>query len=221
MSLAAITGYSQTSLADDSIDSNGNSADSLQNEFLTLMVAQIRNQDPLNPLDGAEYVAQLAQFSTVEGVQNIASMQQQNNIKLDTLQVLQSTQLVGKQVAVPVQTIELDESQSLSGKVELDAAASDLRVWALGSDGKIAAEVQLGARSAGSVEFELPALEEGRYTLQAVIARGEEVTTQAPYLYRTVEKVSVPSDGGDVRVQIEGVGSLSLFSISEFLGVPA
>lgn len=221
MSLAAITGRSEATWADGSIDGNGNTAGALENEFLTLMVAQIRNQDPLNPLDGAEYVAQLAQFSTVEGVENIARMQQQNNIRLDTMQVLQSTQLVGKQVSVPVQEIQLQDAETLTGTVELDASASDVRVWALGSDGKIAGEVKLGARSAGSVEFELPSLAEGHYTLQAVVARGDQVTTVNPYLYRTVEKVSVPPQGGDVRLQVEGVGSLSLFSINEFLGAQA
>lgn len=218
MSLAAITGNSEATRTDDSIDKNGNSAGALQNEFLTLMVAQIRNQDPLNPLDGAEYVAQLAQFSTVEGVENMARMQQQNNIKLDTMQVLQSTQLVGKQVSVPASEIQLQDMQSLSGTVELEAGASDVRVWALGPDGKVAGEVKLGAQSAGSVTFDLPPLAEGRYTLQAVIARGDEITTRDPYLHRTVEKVSVPPQGGDVRLQVEGLGSLSLFSVNEFLG---
>lgn len=218
MSLAAISGTGDSARDDNSIDKNGNSAGELKNEFLTLMVAQIRNQDPLNPLDGAEYVAQLAQFSTVEGVENMARMQQQNNIKMDTMQVLQSTQLVGKQVAVPVSDIRLDEMQSLSGTVNLDANASDVRVWALGPDGKVAGEVKLGPQSAGNVPFDLPPLGAGNYKLQAVVARGDQVSTSDPHVHRTVQKVSVPPSGGDVRLQLEGLGSLSLFSVSDFLG---
>lgn len=55
---------------------DANSATSLENEFISLMVAQIQNQDPLNPLDGTEYVSQLAQFSQVQSTENMASMMQ-------------------------------------------------------------------------------------------------------------------------------------------------
>lgn len=58
---------------------DANSATSLENEFISLMVAQIQNQDPLNPLDGTEYVSQLAQFSQVQSTENMASMMQKQH----------------------------------------------------------------------------------------------------------------------------------------------
>ncbi|MGL5505566.1 MAG: flagellar hook capping FlgD N-terminal domain-containing protein, partial [Aeromonas veronii] len=63
---------------------NQNSGMQLRNEFLQMMVAQIQNQDPTNPLDGAQYVAQLAQFSMVEGVEGLKKLQLQSNTKMDT-----------------------------------------------------------------------------------------------------------------------------------------
>ncbi|WP_241519099.1 flagellar hook capping FlgD N-terminal domain-containing protein [Aeromonas salmonicida] len=63
----------------------------LRNEFLQMMVAQIQNQDPTNPLDGAQYVTQLAQFSMVEGVESLKVLQQKSINMMDTQQVLQST----------------------------------------------------------------------------------------------------------------------------------
>ncbi|EKO3991304.1 flagellar hook assembly protein FlgD, partial [Vibrio fluvialis] len=73
------------------ISSNGldaNDSTSLQNEFISLMVAQIQNQDPLNPLDGTEYVGQLAQFSQVQSMENMSSLMQNSMVLLDNMQVL-------------------------------------------------------------------------------------------------------------------------------------
>lgn len=200
------------------IAGNDNSAAGLKNEFLTLMVAQIKNQDPLNPLDGAEYVAQLAQFSTVEGIENMGKLQNQNNVLMDTLQVLQSTNLAGKQVSIPVDRINLDTEEELTGTVALPAAASEVEVRALDAAGNVVESVNLGARDAGETAFTLPELDAGQYTLEVIARNGDDLTTYPPKLQRTVEKVSVPSDGSDIRLQVAGVGSVSLFSISEFLG---
>mgnify|MGYP005675171267 FL=1 len=72
---------------------DANSATSLQNEFITLMVAQIQNQDPLNPLDGTEYVSQLAQFSQVQSTENMSMLMQNSMVLLDNMQVLSTAGL--------------------------------------------------------------------------------------------------------------------------------
>lgn len=218
MAVPSVNNSDQRATTGDTIAQNGNTAAGLKNEFLTLMVAQIKNQDPLNPLDGAEYVSQLAQFSTVEGIENMSSLQSSNNILMNTMQVLQSTHLVGKEVSVPVEQLELTKPEVLKGSVHLATSAEDVRVWAIGSDGKIAGEINLGAQARGEVAFELPKLPEGHYTLQVASSRGGQISVDLPHIQRMVEKVSVPPNGGDVRLQISGVGSLSLFSVSDFLG---
>lgn len=217
MSISAVQNTENSAQSDSGIAKN-NTAAGLQQEFLTLMVAQIRNQDPLNPLDGTQYVSQLAQLSTVEGIQNMSQLQRQNNVLLDTLQVLQSTQLVGKQVSLPVERIKLDKPEALQGRVDLSEPAGSVLVRAINSDGNVAKEVRLGSQPAGSVDFELPTLPAGSYRLEVVVQRGDVQTYQHAYLNRTVDKVSLPANGGDVLLQVSGVGNLSLFSISEFLG---
>ncbi len=216
MSISPVKSGESNSVQDAGIAAN--SASALKTEFLTLMVAQIRNQDPLNPLDGTEYVSQLAQMSTVEGIQNMSQLQKQNNVLMDTLQVLQTTQLVGKQVSLPVDRIRLDEKEAIQGQIKLGQPANDLVVRAINADGRVVEEVKLGARSAGETQFELPKLAPGSYRLEVVARHGETSANYTPYLNRTVEKVSVPGNGGDVLLQVSGVGNLSLFSISEFLG---
>lgn len=218
MTVSAVQSKEAATAGASGIAGNDNSAAGLKNEFLTLMVAQIQNQDPLNPLDGAEYVAQLAQFSTVEGIENMGKLQSQNNVLMDTLQVLQSTSLAGKQVSIPVDRITLDASEELSGSVELSSAYSEVEVRAVDAAGNVVESVNLGARDAGEASFTLPELDAGQYTLEVIARSGENLTTYQPKLQRIVEKVSVPNDGSDIRLQVSGVGSVSLFSISEFLG---
>ncbi len=219
MAISPVNNMDSAALNSDNVDRNGNHAAGLKNEFLTLMVAQIKNQDPLSPLDGAEYVAQLAQFSTVEGIENMSKLQSKNNILMNTMQVLQSAQLVGKEVSVPVDKIHLEKTEALQGTVNLATGAEDVRVVAIGANGKVAGEIQLGAKARGEVAFQLPKLPAGHYSLQVISKRGAELVTTSPNIIRPVEKVSVPADGGDVRLQVSGVGSLSLFSVSDFLGV--
>ncbi|WP_438404767.1 flagellar hook assembly protein FlgD, partial [Aeromonas hydrophila] len=98
---------------------NQNSGMQLRNEFLQMMVAQIQNQDPTNPLDGAQDVAQLVQFSMVEGVEGLKKLQLQSNTKMDTQQVLQSTALVDKEVMVPSKTLQQQQEHKIRGQIEL------------------------------------------------------------------------------------------------------
>jgi flagellar basal-body rod modification protein FlgD len=191
----------------------------MKDEFLQLLVAQIQNQDPLNPMDGTEYVAQLAQLSTVEGIENMSQLQNQNNILMDTLQVLQSTQLVGKDVSVSTDQISLKENDTVKGSFSMPGSAEEVQVIARDPSGKIVESVNMGTLIGGQHEFTLPELKKGDYILEVVALNGETTKNFQPSVTRTVEKIIVPSDGGsDIRLNVDGIGLVSLFSINEFLG---
>ncbi|WKE66530.1 flagellar hook capping FlgD N-terminal domain-containing protein [Gallaecimonas kandeliae] len=219
MSVSQVSNNAATGGASGGIAAND--AGAMKDEFLQLMVAQINNQDPLNPLDGTQYLSQLAQLSTVEGIQNLGSLQTQGNTLMDTLQVLQSTQLVGKQVSVPVQSLSLDQAESLTGKVRLDQSAEDLRVRVTDAAGNLVQEKALGPQQAGDIPFSLDELPAGLYQFEVVAKNGDASQSLSPFLNRTVEKVSIPANGGDIQLQVAGLGNLSLFSVSEFLGEAA
>ncbi|GAL25070.1 flagellar basal-body rod modification protein FlgD [Vibrio variabilis] len=104
---------------------DSNSASSLQNEFITLMVAQIQNQDPLNPLDGTEYVSQLAQFSQVQSTENMSMLMQNSMVLLDNMQVLSTAGLVGQTVYVNGNEFELSDGAQ-KGRVELAHSSSQV-----------------------------------------------------------------------------------------------
>lgn len=201
-----------------SVAKNENDIGELKSEFLTMMLAQLKNQDPLNPMDGAEYASQMAQFSTVEGIQNMGKLQQQNNNLIDSLQVLQTTNLVGDNVSVPASQIKLSEPDSLKGFVDLKTSAENLKVVVRDGSGNVVEDMDLGAQNPGRVEFEVPELDSGSYTLDVIARNGDQERMTTPFLERRIDKVSIPGNGGDIQLSISGIGNISLYSVNEFLG---
>lgn len=116
---------------------NPNSGEALKNEFITLMVAQIENQDPLNPTDGTEYVAQLAQFSQVESSENLVQLMQNNTSVLNDLQVLSAANLVDQSVSVRTNRVNIEQGNGLEGYIDLQAPSSSVTLELLNSRGEV------------------------------------------------------------------------------------
>lgn len=209
---------SPAAMSPSEIARNENDIGALKNEFLTLMLAQMKNQDPMNPMDGAEYASQMAQFSTVEGIQNMGKLQQQNNNLIDSLQVLHTANLVGDKVSVPASEIKLSKEESLSGFVDMKTSAEEVSIVVRNSFGDVVKEINLGSKGVGRVDFEIPDLKEGSYQMDVIARNGDKETVSIPYLERRIDKVSIPGNGGDVQLSVSGIGNISLYSVNEFLG---
>ncbi|WP_435248312.1 flagellar hook assembly protein FlgD [Vibrio sp. nBUS_14] len=195
---------------------DANSATSLQNEFITLMVAQIQNQDPLNPLDGTEYVSQLAQFSQVQSTENMSMLMQNSMVLLDNMQVLSTAGLVGETVYVSSNEFELGEGVQ-SGKLELEHGSNQVNLVIKDEFGQ-STTVPLGAHGAGDVTFsinpEALGLKPGKYTVEVEVQDGQE--SPNVLLAGTVEQVRIPSSGGAALVNVQGVGNVPFYQISQF-----
>jgi len=208
----------QTESAD--VVNNLNDSDSMKNEFLTLMVSQIQNQDPLNPTDGTEYVSQLAQFAQVESSENMVSLMQNNALMMDNLQVLATAGLVGKSVLIHGNefTVDAKEGQSVAGQVELTTPSSQVNLLIEDRYGK-KQTVHLGAQAAGPVNFELDLddldLAEGDYSISVELSRGQNY---APIMKMAgeVDSINIPTDGGASQVSIRGLGTVPFYDISQF-----
>ncbi|WP_428775208.1 flagellar hook assembly protein FlgD [Vibrio sp.] len=199
------------------IQDNMNSASSLQNEFISLMVAQIQNQDPLNPLDGTEYVSQLAQFSQVQSSENMASLMQNSMVLLDNMQVLSTAGLVGQTVYVAGDQFELGEDGVQGGKINLEHGSSQVTLEIKDEFGQVT-RVPLGAHPAGDVDFNINAeelgLKPGKYSLSVQLQEGQSAPNVL--LAGQVEQVRIPPTGGAPMVHIAGVGSVPFYLISQF-----
>lgn len=193
-----------------------NSASSLQNEFITLMVAQIQNQDPLNPLDGTEYVSQLAQFSQVQSTENMSMLMQNSMVLLDNMQVLSTAGLVGQTVYVSGNEFELAEGTQ-KGRIELEHPSSQVTLVVEDEFGQ-KTKVPLGAHPAGDVDFNIDpeelGLKPGNYTVSVEVQEGQ--ASPNLLLAGEVQQVRIPSTGGAAMVNVAGVGSVPFYKISQF-----
>jgi flagellar basal-body rod modification protein FlgD len=111
--------------------------------FFQLLTAQLEHQDPLNPMSGDQFAAELAQFSTASGVQNL-----QTNVSGQ-----EAVGLVGHNVAVAGNTLVLGQSGTAAGAFNLSAAAKNVTVAVTDATGKTVASLNLGAMPAGTQTF--------------------------------------------------------------------
>ncbi len=201
----------------DTATTNANSADSLYNEFITLMVAQVQNQDPLNPSDGTEYVSQLAQFAQVQSTENMVTLLNNNAIMMDNLQVLTTADLVGQQVAVRTDAITADGESVYSGSIELTASSNTVTLELVDEAGNVTS-IPLGSQPAGNVDFSLDSAAlglNGTYTLNVVLDEGQDYEPSIT-VNGYVQTVSIPSTGGASVVTIDGVGEVPFYEIASF-----
>lgn len=121
-------------------------------QFLELMIAQLENQDPLDPAKNEDFIAQLAQFSTVEGIENLNTGVANMAAALQSSLTLQSASLVGRSVLVSADR-GLSTELGMAGTVELAADVGELLIDIKDANGSLVTQLNLGAQSAGVVRF--------------------------------------------------------------------
>jgi flagellar basal-body rod modification protein FlgD len=183
--------------------------------FTKLLVAQIRNQDPLEPQDPSTYVNQLSQLSQTEALQNLSSMSNTNASLLQSLQTLAMGGQVGSNVTVVTDSVKLDGAK-LNGTVKLLGASSETNLVLTGSDGQ-QHTVALGAHGSGDLAFSIDpdalGLAPGSYKIQARPADGS-----APQIEIAARLNSVRVTGAGVVLQVAGIGEVDPSSVTGFNG---
>src|SRR5690606_12821867 len=124
-----------------------------KNEFLNLLVAQLNNQNPLEPQGNGEFIAQLAQFSTVEGVEKLNTSMESLLSGYQSSQALQASSLVGRKVIVPSEKAVVDTSETFKASLVLPVTSSNVYVNVYDSAGNMVNRVSLGQQAAGNVSF--------------------------------------------------------------------
>lgn len=165
--------------------------DAGQDRFLTMLITQLKNQDPLNPLDNAQLTSQLAQISTVQGIEKLNSTLAALAGSFDAGQSLQAATLVGRQVMVAGSTLELSAAGA-RGAFSLPQAADRIVITVTDASGVAVHRVELGAQSAGVHVFDWDGLTDagaravdGRYWFSlSAQAGGKAVTAETLSLGR-------------------------------------
>jgi flagellar basal-body rod modification protein FlgD len=191
------------------------SVDKATERFLTLLVTQMRNQDPLNPLDNAQVTTQLAQLNTVTGINQLNDTLAGMAASFSATQMLQGAALVGHPVMVAGSTTQLSSGRALFG-VELAQPVDQLTVQIRDSAGNLVHSAQAGPQQAGIIAMDWDGALDGggsapdgsyRVTFTAVAA-GKTVEAK-PLSVETVQSVTTSADGLRVNLPLSGAVPLS------------
>ena len=125
-----------------------------EDRFLKLLVAQMANQDPLNPMDNAQVTSQMAQISTVNGIDKLNTTVQGLNRQFVQMQALQGASLVGRDVILPGDRLTANDAGRVQGGFELSSAADSVKIEVLNAGGHVIDSIELGAEGSGRHGFE-------------------------------------------------------------------
>jgi flagellar basal-body rod modification protein FlgD len=125
-----------------------------EDRFLKLLVAQMQNQDPLNPMDNAQVTSQMAQIQSVNGLEKLNRSVEGLGTQFAQLSALQGASLVGRDVIVPGNRLVANDEGLPQGGFELDGAADRVQVEVLNAAGRVIDTIELGAQSGGRHGFE-------------------------------------------------------------------
>ncbi|SDJ69132.1 flagellar hook assembly protein FlgD [Pseudomonas indica] len=191
-----------------------------KNEFLNLLVAQLNNQNPLEPQENGEFIAQLAQFSTVEGVEKLNTSMESILSGYQSSQALQASSLVGRKVIVPTEKAVVDTSETFKASLVLPTSSSNVFVNVYDSSGALVNRVNLGEQAAGNVSFmwdgknssgEL--MPPGTYKFEAQAMYGNETKGLYTMLPANVDSVTLGQNGGELMLNLAGLGSVALSQV--------
>lgn len=201
-----------------------------EDRFLTLLVTQLRNQDPLNPMDNAEVTSQIAQLSTVNGITQLNSTLLALSGQMDVSQSMQAANLIGKGVLVPGNKVALGTHpddpairETTPFGIDLISSASKVVVTVLDAGGQAVRNIDLGPHDPGVLSMSWDGtgeggvpLNDGAYTVQVMAAdtEGKEVPAVA-LTYGTVSSVDYASTG--LRINLGLAGDYSLLDVRKIM----
>lgn len=194
-----------------------------ENTFLKLMVTEIQNQDPTKPVDSQSFLAQLAQFSSVSGIENLQKTVTGLAGSLTTSQSLQAASLVGHNVLVPAKQATLPASGQLTGAVDVSKAAQQVVVGVYSASGQLVKQIDLGPQSAGLANFSwdgtdmngtpMPA---GTYAVRAEAMVDGKAQGMDTLANTRVNSVTLGSNGGSISLGLaDGLGNVGLSQVRQ------
>lgn len=187
--------------------------------FLTLMTAQLRNQDPLKPMEGTEFISQLATFGTVSGVQEMQTSLETLAASLRSTQTLNGATMVGRNVLATASYFTHTEGGTVSGQLDVPAGTTALQVRITDSTGAVVREIQLdttqgtrdftwdGLRSDGT-----PAASDD-YDIEAIATVRGETGSLEVLMSGRVDSVSIDATGTNLTLNTSALGAVAMANV--------
>ena len=195
------------------------STEETKDRFLSLLVAQMKNQDPLNPLDNAQVTSQLAQLSTVQGIENMNATLQSLATSMGVSKMAEAANLIGRGVLVPGNTLNPSLQQDVMG-FDLSRPAEQVSVSILDAAGNEVRKLDLGPRGEGvnvlawdGLTSSGSAAAAGKYTFLVDATQGGQKVSNTALFLGSVNSVSQGSQG--VKLNLTGNESVSYADIRQ------
>ncbi|MFY9478914.1 MAG: flagellar hook capping FlgD N-terminal domain-containing protein [Aquabacterium sp.] len=175
--------------------------------FLKLLVTQMQNQDPLNPMDNAQVTSQMAQINTVTGIDKLNNTVAGLNSSMASAQLMQSVTMVGRTVLLEGNKLAVDDKRVATGGVELTSDASNVKVEILSSTGATLDTLNLGAAKAGQHGFNWTVPENiatSGLQFKVTATSGSSAITSKPIMTDMVDAVSMKDGALNVQLRLSG-----------------
>lgn len=190
-----------TVLSSSNTSGTGNNAQDLQNQFLTMLVTQLKNQDPTNPMDNSQLTTQLAQINTLSGIEKLNTTLGSISGQISTSQSLQSSTLIGHGVMVNGGQVLVGNGTTTPFGVELASASTGTSATIKDASGTVIDTVDLGALSAGVHTFSWDGkltdgsvAPDGKYSVAIAASNGNTQLVAQPLNYAYVNGVSTANN---------------------------
>jgi len=193
-----------------------------QSAFLKLMTAQLQNQDPFKPVDNAEMVAQMAQFSNVAGISEMNSSLKDISTRLNASSASEAIGYVGKTVLVDGNVAYPNSEGGLTAYAELDSAANDLSVTITDVNGNVVRQMSMGPQAAGRAAIDWDGKTDagadagdGPFKITANAVRSSGSTAATTLVWAPVTSVTLPAGTSPATLQVAGLGEKQLSSVRQ------
>lgn len=205
-----------------------------QKAFLKLMITQMENQDPLSPQDNGDFIAQLAQFSSVESLDRMNNNFDSFTKNFVANQALEASSLVGRSVTVPTDSTLLQQGDAVTTLVDVPSSTGSVTLNIYDAGGALVEQIDTGAAEAGQMIVRWDGalaevngnplnwrsehdggLPPGKYRIEAVASVDGKATQLDSYLSANVNSVTIGASGG-LTLNLAGVGAVSLADVKQF-----
>ncbi len=202
-----------------------------QEEFMKLMMTQMKNQDPFKPMADGEFLSQMAQFSAVSGLKDIKESFASLSDSLKSSYALQASSMVGRKVLIPGDIAKLSSKGGISGAVELPMSSSNLKVHILNAKGEEVKTLDMGSRPKGLVHFKWDGTKQslnkegklenngravpGNYSIKAeIVADGKQQAVKT-MVVDSVESVSLGANAQKMTLNLANGGAKAMSSVRQ------
>jgi flagellar basal-body rod modification protein FlgD len=191
------------------------------NTFLKLMVTQLNNQDPFQPMENGDFLGQIAQFASVTGIEQLNQNFGDLSTSLTSGQALQAGSLVGKQVLAPVEDGFLRADGAISGEVDAGAAGVPVTMRVYDIYNQLVREMPIGTSTSGPMQFTWDGIDDGGefagqgvYKIRLQAETGDGPVDLQTKLFSSVESVNMNGNSG-LTLNLEGLGPVAFNNVQQ------